>query len=181
MPPVKQVLGSFWIAVVLAIAGLCVPSAQADEWPTYAHDAARSNITAEELTLPLTPCWIASATFCTAAGLGRSEGGALGGVPRTAPDAFRRCFPGDVCRRLGILRLVEPTTGCMPSMPPRGRVRWTATTGGPIRLAPTVAERPAAVWVGRRLRLLPRRARTARRSGDSAPHRKIAACSGMAR
>ncbi|HUT32488.1 MAG TPA: PQQ-binding-like beta-propeller repeat protein [Planctomycetota bacterium] len=130
------------LAVLLALA-----AARAEDWPTHLHDNQRSGIASEALSLPLQEAWAHT--------------------PRQAP---RPAWPApakvdywhkltDLAARVTYDRAfhvvaagdaiyfgssAEDKVVCLDAA--TGRVRWTFFTGGPVRLAPTVAD--ANVYVG---------------------------------
>lgn len=113
--------------------------ARAEDWPTYRHDAARSGVTSESLSLPLIECW-------------RFE-------PRLAPDPAwetPRDVPVEGILELGRARFDDAhhvavadgrvffgTSGdgrvCALEIATGHKV-WSRHVGGPVRLAPTIAD-----------------------------------------
>lgn len=119
--------------------------AWAEDWPTYRHDAARSGITSQKLALPLAPCWIFKPRFAPQPAWGD---------PRPEPTEgileLRRFHFDDVFEPVVADGAVyfgssgDNKVYCLDAA--TGRVRWTASTGGPVRLAPAVAG--GRVYVG---------------------------------
>ena len=118
-------------AAIVAFACLL---AQAEDWPTYLHDAARGGATSERLAVPLAANW----AF----------------VPRHAPqpawpdpgkEPMKICFDQvfHVAAAKGALYFGSSADGkvyCLDAV--TGETRWEVFTDGPVRLAP-------AVWDGR--------------------------------
>jgi outer membrane protein assembly factor BamB len=129
--------------LLLALVGLLVAVASsvapAEDWPTYRHDAARSGITSEPVRPPLSACW----SFKPLDGPEPAWGD-----PKPEPvenilelrrihfdDAFQVAVAG------GAVYFGSSANGkvyCLDAA--TGRIRWTQITGGPIRLAPAVAD-----------------------------------------
>jgi outer membrane protein assembly factor BamB len=140
-PANRMGLWNAWFPVAMVV--LAMPTAsRAGDWPTYRHDNARSGVTADSLTLPLVPCW----TF----------------QPRHAPEpAWEDPSPRPVAgwyedtelRRVhfddafqvavsgGAVYFGSSADGRVVALDVKtGQPRWSALTGGPVRLAPTVSQ-----------------------------------------
>ncbi len=116
-----------------------------EDWPTYRHDAARSGRTSESLQLPLTQRWVYEPLHPPAPAWAPPQPKPIEGIlelPRMRfDDAFHVAIAGDAPSGLfkGLaffgssadhtVRALDLTTG---------HERWSLTTGGPVRLAPTV-------------------------------------------
>jgi len=125
-----------WFLPVLAAGG----AANAADWPTYLHDAARTGATSEPLKLPLRTAWVHTP--------------AVG--PRPAwPDPARHDYwhrKHNLSPRVTYDRAFhvvaaggavffgssgDDAVHCLDAA--TGRVRWSFYTEGPVRLAPTLA------------------------------------------
>ena len=119
------------LAALSLAALLCLP-AGADDWPTYRHDNARSGATPETLAPRLTLQW----TFRAA----HPPEPAWPHPKRERPrvrfdDAFYTAIAG------GTVYFGSSADGTVYALDAAtGRQRWTFITGGPVRLAPTVAQ-----------------------------------------
>ncbi len=131
--PIAPILSLF---ATLLLAGI----AQAEDWPTYLHDSARSSVTSEALPLPLHLQWTYQPMQ----------------APRPAwPEPAKQDFwhelrnlkPVVVYDRAfhtvvadGLLYFgssADDSVTCLDAA--TGETRWRFTTGGPVRLAPAVA------------------------------------------
>ena len=129
-------------AVVLL--ALWPASTYAADWPTYRHDNRRSGVTAEKVALPLAECWVFRPRHAPEPAWDgpnpRRVGGWYGLVERRRmhfDDAFHVVVAGRA------LYFGSSANGKVYSLDvDTGRVRWSALTGGPVRLTPTV-------WQGR--------------------------------
>lgn len=137
-------LARLCFALTLWIAG--ATSARAD-WPAYRHDAQRSGIATEEIKLPLTEVWMYRSTAPNPAW---PELPAKQDVYRRVASlgpttTYDRAF--HVAAANGAVfygSSSDDTVRCLDAAD--GRVRWTFTTDGPVRLAPVVAD--GRVYVG---------------------------------
>jgi outer membrane protein assembly factor BamB/flagellar biosynthesis chaperone FliJ len=120
----------------------------ADDWPTYRHDAARSGVTRERLKLPLSACWTYQPLHAPKPAWGdpnpRKVGGFYGSVEGRRvhfDDVFHAVVAGDT------LYFGSSADGKVYALDAAsGTERWSFFTGGPVRLAPTVAK--GRVYVG---------------------------------
>ena len=125
----------------VAIVALCA-QALAEDWPAYRHDAARSGVTSEEVRPPLATAWVFQARHAPRPAWGdpnpRQVGGWYGIVEKRRihfDDVFQVSVAG------GTLFFGSSATGKVTALDvATGKVRWTFLTGGPVRLAPAVAE-----------------------------------------
>jgi outer membrane protein assembly factor BamB len=132
------------LALTLWIA--CAASVSA-AWPAYRHDAQRSGIATEEIKLPLTEVWMHRSTVPSPAW---PELPAKQDVYRRVANlgpttTYDRAF--HVVAANGTLYYgssSDDTVRCLDAAD--GRVRWTFSTDGPVRLAPVVAD--GRVYVG---------------------------------
>ena len=127
------------LAIGVLICGLAIcRSVRAADWPTYAHDVARSNVTAEKLALPLSQCWTHKPRFAPQPAWGDPKPDPVEGILELRrvhfDDTFHVAVAGDTAyfgsSADNKVYALDTATG---------RVRWSAITGGPVRLAPTVA------------------------------------------
>ncbi|MCX6911041.1 MAG: PQQ-binding-like beta-propeller repeat protein [Verrucomicrobia bacterium] len=134
-----------WLAsLALWMAGAMLVEAA---WPAYRHDAQRSGVSADEIKLPLTEAWMHRSAapnpawpelpakqdvFRRVASLG----------PTTTYDRAFQVATANGAIYYG--SSADDTVRCLDASD--GRVRWTFTTDGPVRLAPVVVE--GRVFVG---------------------------------
>lgn len=117
----------------------------ADDWPTYRHDVARSGITSENIAAPLALQWTFQPPFPPEPAWGDPKPEPVEGYLE-----LRRMHFDDVFHTVSAGGLVhfgsssDHKVYCLDAK--TGKVRWTALTGGPVRLAPTVAA--GRVYVG---------------------------------
>ena len=134
-------LGVF-LAALLALA-----AARAEDWTTYLHDNQRSGITSETLALPLQVAWVHTPRHAP-----RPAWPAPAKVDYwhkladlaarvTYDRAFHVAAVGDA---VYFGSSAEDKVVCLDAA--KGQVRWVFFTGGPVRLAPTVAD--GNVYVG---------------------------------
>lgn len=128
---------------LLSCAALCAvmlarPVAAAD-WPCYGHDSARSNVTAENLPLPLTEQWHYTPTGAPRPAWGEPKPTPVEGyreLPRLKFDDayYAVCAGGMVyfaCAAENKVYALDAATG---------RERWSFFTEAPPRLAPAVSD-----------------------------------------
>ncbi|MBM3890825.1 MAG: hypothetical protein FJ388_17075, partial [Verrucomicrobia bacterium] len=117
----------------------------ADDWPTYRHDNARSGITAEKLATPLAEAWVYQSPHAPAPAWEPARTVPVEGIlelPRVRfDDAFHVVSAGGA---IFFGSTADNKVYCLDAA--TGRTRWTFFTGGPIRLAPTIAD--GRVYVG---------------------------------
>ena len=115
----------------------------AADWPTYQHDARRSGVTAESLSLPLAADWTLRATDPPARGWGEPETTPVYdyGIVRISrlqyDDAYQVAAVGDA---VYFCDSAHNAVCCADAA--TGRLRWRAYTDAAPRLGPTV-------WQGR--------------------------------
>ena len=135
----SQSFGLAMLAVGVAAFGVAAGrSVRAADWPTYAHDVARSNVTAEKLSLPLAQSWVHKPRFAPQPAWGDPKPDPVEGILELRrvhfDDTFHVAVAGDMAyfgsSADNKVYALDTATG---------RVRWSAVTGGPVRLAPTVA------------------------------------------
>ncbi|MCX6899473.1 MAG: PQQ-binding-like beta-propeller repeat protein [Verrucomicrobia bacterium] len=116
-------------------------------WPAYRHDAQRSGIAAEEIKLPLAEAWMHRSTAPSPAWPELpAKQDVFRRVANLGPTTtFDRAF--HVAAANGAIYYgssSDDTVRCLDATD--GRVRWTFTADGPVRLAPVVAD--GRVYVG---------------------------------
>ncbi|HUU11904.1 MAG TPA: PQQ-binding-like beta-propeller repeat protein [Phycisphaerae bacterium] len=117
-------------------AGVVVPAA-ADDWPTYRHDAARSGISADALSTPMSEAWVFTPTHPPSPAWTDPQPKPVEEVlelPRLRfDDAFHVAAAG------GMIFFGSSADNTVYALDAAtGQVRWTFTTDGPVRMAPTV-------------------------------------------
>lgn len=127
------------LAIVMTAATIGARNASADDWPTYRHDMARSGITAEKLSLPLAESWVFEAQYVPRPAWGD---------PKSEPVEdileLRRIHFDDVFQPVAADGAVffgsstDHKVYCLDAT--SGQIRWTKITGGPVRLAPMLAD-----------------------------------------
>jgi len=141
-------LGLLICSSVMALSQMVTtPSAQAADWPTYQHDGRRSAVTGETLSLPLRQDWIFA-----------SRHAPRPAWPPPAKADFwhhkRELNPRVIFDRAYHVAVADGRIFFGSSADDKvyaldaatGRELWTFFTGGPVRLAPTVAH--GKVYVG---------------------------------
>jgi len=125
-----------WIAV-----GMACPGASWAAWPAYRHDARRSGVSTETLTLPLAQAWTHRAAHAPNPAWPElpARQDVFRRVPSLGPTTtYDRAFHvavGDGAVYYG--SSADDTLYCLDASD--GRVRWSFTTDGPVRLAPALA------------------------------------------
>jgi len=132
--------GPSLIGLVWAAGILLASATHAEDWPTYQHDNARSGITSERLRLPLGEEWTFRARHKPQPAWEepspKPTGGFYGQIELRRvhfDDAFLAVVAGD-----SVYFGSSADNRVMALDAATGQVRWSAHTGGPVRLAPTV-------------------------------------------
>ena len=132
-----------WLTCVVAV--LWNAAAVAGDWPTYRRDVARSGITSEKVQPPLTECWMFQPRHAPQPAWGDPKPGPVEGILELRrihfDDAFQVAVAGGA---VYFGSSADHKVYCLDGA--TGRVRWTVSTGGPVRLAPRVVE--GRVFVG---------------------------------
>ncbi len=122
-------------------------SARSEDWPTFMHDKERSGVTAERLGLPLNECWVYKATYRPRPawpGPARQDYWHRAFNLRatvTYDRAFHVVGVGDT------IFFGSSADDKVYALDARtGAERWTFFTEGPVRLAPSIADRK--VYIG---------------------------------
>lgn len=141
--PIRNLLWLFCVAAVTSTA------ADANDWPTYCHDIARSGVTSEVVRVPLNEGWVFQARHAPQPAWDSPDpdhfanpGAGFGALRRLRFDDAFHVAVVDGAVYFG--SSVDNKIYCLDAS--SGRVRWTRITGGPIRLAPSVAD--GRVFVG---------------------------------
>ena len=107
---------------------LSVANGGADDWPAYGKDPARSTVTDESLTFPLTEAWVYTSAQPP------SPAWPEPGVEMSRVD-FDKAFQPVVAE--GLLFFGSSADDTVQALDvANGHMRWRFTAGGPIRFAP---------------------------------------------
>lgn len=110
----------------------------AEDWPTYRHDMARSGITAEKLSPPLQECWVLKSRHAPRPAWGDPKPEPVEGYLELRRMHFDDVFQPVVAGGAVYFgSSADNKVYCLDAA--TGAIRWTKITGGPVRLAPTVA------------------------------------------
>jgi outer membrane protein assembly factor BamB len=127
------------MAAALFVSALLLSSGiAAEDWPTFRHDNARSAITPEQLAPPLSPQWVFTPPH------GPEPAWPEEGKERSRvrfDEAYHVAAVGDA---VYFGSSADDKVYCLDAA--TGQVRWSAFTGGPVRVAPTVVS--DRVYVG---------------------------------
>ena len=124
---------------LFAISLLLGATTFAGDWPTYRHDNARSGITAESLSLPLSLKWVFRSPYAPDPAWGNPKPNPVEGyqeLRRIHFDDAHQVVAGD--GRVFFGASADGKVYCLDGK--SGEVRWSYWTGCPIRLAPTLSE-----------------------------------------
>jgi outer membrane protein assembly factor BamB len=126
-----------WGLAILASAVIAGPG-RAEDWPTYGHDNARSQTTTEPVRTPLVPCWVFQPRFAPRPAWDPPRPASVGELPELPRAQFDDAFQVAVAGG-GVFfgSSADNKVYCLDAA--SGQIRWTHFTGGPVRLAPTVA------------------------------------------
>jgi len=109
------------------------------DWPTYRHDAARSGITSEQLPMPLGPSWVFRTPDAPQPAWADPKPEVVEGYQELRRVHFDDVFhPVAAGGRVFFGSSADGKVVCLDAA--TGQIRWTKITGGPVRLAPSVAE-----------------------------------------
>jgi len=130
----------FLALALLVVFGLSPEEIWGGDWPTYQHDIRRSGVTAERLVPPLAEQWVFESRHAPVPAWGDPQPKAIEGnleLPRLRfDDAFHVAAVADAVyfgsSADHMVHALDASTG---------ELRWSAYTGGPVRLAPTVWQR----------------------------------------
>jgi outer membrane protein assembly factor BamB len=129
--------------VFCCCAGLCLLSvaAPSDDWPMYLHDTARSGVTPEKLSFPLQQAWVYRPLHAPAPAWPKP---APYDYWHKLPDlkpvvVYDRVYHAVIAEgRLYFGTSSDDRVCCLDAA--SGEMIWEFLTGGPVRLAPSVAE-----------------------------------------
>ncbi len=125
-----------WLALWLGGGGMALAA-----WPAYRHDVQRSGVSSEELKLPLAQVWVHRATHAPRPAWPELPARqdvfrrVLQLAPTTTYDCAYHVAVADGAVYYG--SSADDTLYCLDAA--EGRVRWSFTTDGPVRVAPVVA------------------------------------------
>ena len=131
-------LNTLWIVCILAAASTAT---EAEDWPTYRHDVARSGISREKIQPPFSESWVFKSPHAPRPAWGNPNPNPIG---KHKFVELRRMHFDDVFQVVAAGGSVyfgssaDNKVYCLDAA--TGRIRWTKITGGPIRLAPTIAD-----------------------------------------
>ena len=127
--------------VLILTCGCRLMSPAESGWPTYRHDAARSGVTGADVELPLSPAWVFQARHAPQAAWDDPKPVPVEGILERRRVHFDDVF--HVVADQDAAYFGSSANHKVYSVDLRtGAIRWTALTGGPVRLAPTL-------WRGR--------------------------------
>ena len=136
---------SFRVAFVSVLIVTVACPTWADDWPTYRHDAGRSGISAESLSAPLSEDWTFVPTFPPSHAWGDPQPVPIEKNLELPRMRFDDAFHVAVAK--GLVTFGSSADNTVYALDARdGRIRWTFTTDGPVRTAPTVTG--GKVYVG---------------------------------
>ncbi len=145
--PKREKLRCAVLSLLVSVFWISATERAAGDWPTYRGDSRRSGVSSESVELPLAQSWVYKAAHPPQpawpempARLDVYRGVKLG--PTVVFDrAFHPVIQGD---SLYYGSSADDTVYCLDAS--TGTARWSFTTEGPVRLAPTVVD--ARVYVG---------------------------------
>ena len=127
--------GSGCLAILVAAAAC---NGLADDWPTYRHDITRSGVTAAKLSTPLVSQWVFRPQDAPQPAWGDPQPEPVEGILELRRNHFDDVFHTTIAG--GCVYFGSSANGkvyCLDAA--TGKIVWTAVTGGPVRLVPTVA------------------------------------------
>ncbi|HUT13763.1 MAG TPA: PQQ-binding-like beta-propeller repeat protein [Thermoguttaceae bacterium] len=118
---------------------LFTTTAAGEDWPTYRHDVARSGVTPEQVATPLFESWVFKARHAPEPAWGDPKPKPVENILELRRMHFDDAFQPVVAD--GAVYFGSSANNkvyCLDAA--TGAIRWTTITGGPVRLAPTVAD-----------------------------------------
>jgi outer membrane protein assembly factor BamB len=129
----------------VALITISTSGALADDWPTYRRDIARTGISTEHITTPLSDEWVFTPLHGPSHAWGDPQPKEVEGnfeLPRMRfDDVFHTAVVGD---GVYFASSSDNKVYCLDAN--SGQIRWEFCTDGPVRLAPTLAG--GSVYVG---------------------------------
>ena len=134
------------VAVVM-IAALWLPllaahnQLHAEDWPTFRHDVSRSGVSTEKLLAPLAKAWTYRTAFPPLPAFGTGYPHVTnweGGVEKRRIDFDRADSVVTAGGNVYFGSVGDGRVYCLD--PATAQIRWTFSTGGPVRLAPAIHE-----------------------------------------
>ncbi len=128
----------------VALFSLPVSTVAGEDWPAYRHDAARSGITAEKIKPPLVQSWVFQSRHAPQPAWGKPKSRPIEDILELPRNRFDDVFqPVAAGGAVYFGSSAENKVFCLDAA--TGKIRWTKILGGPIRLAPTIADGRAYV------------------------------------
>jgi outer membrane protein assembly factor BamB len=128
-----------WICVFGTWLTLTAAPVLAADWPTYQHDVARSGVTAQTLTALLVEAWVFHSRRPPQPAWGPPKAGPVEDIlelPRVQFDDALHVAVAD--GRVYFGSSADGKLYCLDAE--SGKPLWTKRTGGPVRLAPSIAD-----------------------------------------
>ena len=121
------------------VAAITIATISRADWPTYRHDVARSGITNEAITLPLTETWSFEPRLAPQPAWDLPKPVPVERLLELPRNRFDDTFHTAVAE--GSVYFASSANGrvyCLDET--TGKVRWTKASGAPVRLAPMLAD-----------------------------------------
>lgn len=114
-------------------------AAVAEDWPTYQHDVARTGVTSEPVQPPLEECWKHRSRYAPQPAWGDPKPVPIEGIPELRRRHFDDVYQVVVANGAAYFgSSADHKVYCLDLAD--GKIRWTFATGGPVRLAPAIAQ-----------------------------------------
>jgi len=125
--------------MVCGLSLTAIASLNAANWPTFRHDNSRTGATTESLKAPLKQSWVYSSPAAPRRAWSGPNGREFEGRHLSERVKYDDAlFVAVVGHRIYFGSSVDHTVSCRNTA--SGKVLWSFVTGGPVRLAPTVAK-----------------------------------------
>ena len=118
----------------------CIANSDAADWTTYRGDIARQGASEEVLIAPLKSRWVITPQDAPETAFSEAEGRVIEGKLLGNRMGLRLSVRAGDRGWQGLLRLVGRRPVALRRHPQPAETLWTFFTGGPIRLAPTLAD-----------------------------------------